>query len=110
MRFLEESKMLVVSDALLAEIMETGSHPKFRKYFTNKRLDELIHVIKASAIFYRQVPRVAGFSDKKDEFLLDLCQASDADFLVTGDKALLNLAHYNNTEIISLARLKEMLS
>ena len=40
--------------------------------------------------------------DPKDDFLLGLAKKSSADYLVTGDKDLLDLKKYQNTEIITI--------
>jgi predicted nucleic acid-binding protein len=45
--------------------------------------------------------------DPKDDFLLALCKESRADYLVTGDKALLEIGKYAKTEILTLTRFKE---
>jgi len=51
----------------------------------------------------------ANFKDEKDNYLLDLAEHVDADFLVTGDKPLLELARHKNTRIISFTDLLEEL-
>lgn len=84
-KFLEDYRILILSDALLLEISETASHPKFRKYFSIERLKRLLHNLKETGVLIGNIPKSAQFKDSKDEFLLDLCQASQADFLVTGD-------------------------
>ena len=48
------------------------------------------------------LPRVQRSTDPTDDFLLALCQAGEADYLVTGDKAgLLDLQRHGATRIIS---------
>ncbi len=39
--------------------------------------------------------------DKKDNFLLELAEESNADFIITGYKNLLILGEYKNTKIIT---------
>jgi putative PIN family toxin of toxin-antitoxin system len=45
--------------------------------------------------------------DPKDDFLLALSKEGKADFLITGDKDLLELETYGRTEILSLKKFKE---
>ena len=45
--------------------------------------------------------------DKKDNFLLNLACDSKADYLVTGDKDLLEIKSLNKTKILTLSELKE---
>ncbi|MFN0174973.1 MAG: hypothetical protein ACKVU0_10025 [Saprospiraceae bacterium] len=53
--------------------------------------------------------RSADFIDPKDNYLLDLSKTVGADFLVTGDKPLLNLDFYGTTQIISYRKFCELL-
>ena len=48
------------------------------------------------------MPRVARSPDPTDDFLLALCEAGKADYLVTGDKSgLLALGRHKGTQIVS---------
>ena len=48
-------------------------------------------------------------SDPKDSYLLALAEASEAEFLVTGDKELLSLKHHKSTRVIAPAAMVEIL-
>jgi predicted nucleic acid-binding protein len=45
--------------------------------------------------------------DPKDDFLLALSKKSKADFLITGDKDLLEIKIYGKTEILTVKKFKE---
>lgn len=47
--------------------------------------------------------------DPKDNFLLDLIDYSKADYLVTGDKDLLELSPFINTEILTPADFEKII-
>jgi predicted nucleic acid-binding protein len=48
------------------------------------------------------LPRVERSPDPTDNFLLALCEAGKADYLVTGDKSgLLTLTRHQGTRIVS---------
>jgi predicted nucleic acid-binding protein len=47
--------------------------------------------------------------DPKDSYLLALAEASDADFLVTGDREVLSLKQHKSTRIISPAQMVDVL-
>lgn len=48
------------------------------------------------------LPHVARSADPTDDFLLALCEAGKADYLVTGDKGgLLALSRHHATRIVS---------
>lgn len=92
---------LVFSAQLLRELTETASEPKFRKYFTPEVLDDLLFVIKESAVFVEvSPPYPAVCRDPKDDHVLALCKKARAEVLVTGDADLLVLEHHGSTIIM----------
>src|ERR1035438_6302260 len=62
-----------------------------------------------TSLFCRDLRSGPVAPDPKDSFLLALAEASQADFLVTGDKELLSLKHYKSTRIITPAAMIEIL-
>ncbi len=91
---------LIFSKQLLEEFLEVIVRPKFKKYFTPDKLTPVLDFIKTNADFVEVVTSQDLCRDKKDNFLLDLAVDSDADFLVTGDKDLLELKGMLKTEIV----------
>lgn len=56
----------------------------------------------ANCIWLDRLPRVDRSPDPRDNFLLAMAQAGEADFLVTGDKAgLLALESHGKTRILT---------
>lgn len=100
---------LFVSEDFIDELKSTASRKKFEKYFTAIRLAEAIHRILLMAVHVEIIEQVSQFKDAGDDFLLDLCYASQANVLVTGDKALLKLGRFKNTQMISLKDFKGLL-
>ena len=47
--------------------------------------------------------------DPKDNYLFDLAYQVKCDYLVTGEKALLNMKHFNRIKIISISELRRIL-
>lgn len=97
---------LIFSDELLAEFLEVVKRPKLCKYFQNKDLEQLIEIINLYAEFYTVNSVVEICRDEKDNFLLALAKESKANFLITGDKDLLVLKKFENTEIVTIAEYK----
>lgn len=52
----------------------------------------------------------AVVSDPKDDYLFALCKLTNADYLITGDKLLLNEKEYGQTRIISFADFKILIA
>lgn len=67
-----------------------------------RQVESLIQFLRSRAIIFDPPanPRIQ-FADKKDIPLLNLAEASDAHYLVTGDKGLLKLKKIGKTLILS---------
>ncbi len=61
------------------------------------------------SFFGRDLPSGPVAPDPKDSYLLALAEASQAEFLVTGDKELLSLKQHKSTRIITPAAMIEIL-
>jgi hypothetical protein len=62
----------------------------------------LVNQLKRLAEDVGPLRRVKRSPDPNDDFLLAMCEAGEADYLVTGDKrGLLALHRYKSTQIIS---------
>jgi len=92
---------MFVCDELFAEFERAARYPKLAKILNPARIIETLELMNAKAFRVPIAHRAADFSDAKDNYLLDLCDTVQADFLVTGDKPLLQLGQYNQTRIVT---------
>jgi uncharacterized protein len=92
---------LVYCDELLLEIKEVTKRPKLKKYFPIESVNEMIDLIENIGVNSKIIFSNTICRDPKDNFLLDLIDASTADILVTGDKDLLALNPFKKTKIVS---------
>ncbi len=102
-----ERVRLVTTSQLINEIKLVTSRPKLQKYFDPKKVAYLISFLD---IVSEKVPieRIEPICrDPKDDFLLALCKVSKADYLVTGDKDLLDIRKYARTEILTVKEFKQ---
>ena len=83
------------------------SRDKIKKYFEPEKVTDLISLLDIilEKVKIRKVDQICR--DPKDDFLLALSKESIADFLITGDKDLLEIKHYGRTEILTLKKFKE---
>jgi putative PIN family toxin of toxin-antitoxin system len=95
--------LLVFSDELLNEVLEVARWPKFRRFFSNVDIEELLETIDEYAEFVSVKSSTTVCRDPKDNFLLSLSLEGKADYLLTGDKDLLELIQFGNTSIITIA-------
>lgn len=93
---------LIFSQELVDEFVEVTQRDKFRKYFPLKDVENLLLKIKNRALFINVISNVSICRDIKDNFLLALAMDSNATHLITGDKDLLVLKKFGNTEILTM--------
>lgn len=100
---------MFVCDEMFAEFERAVRYPKLAKILNPARIVETLELMNAKALRVPIARRTADFTDAKVNYLLDLCDTVLADFLVTGDKPLLQLGYYNQTRIITYRNFCEML-
>ena len=95
--------ILVFSQELLDEFLEVAKRPKFRRFFSNADIEEILETIEEYADFVKVQSKVEVCRDLKDNFLLSLSVDGNADFLLTGDKDLLDLIKFGETRILTIS-------
>jgi hypothetical protein len=99
---------LVASDVLIAEFSEVA-RPFFRARLRASAAELLAAGLRDFSFYCRDLPSGPIAPDPKDSYLLALAEASQAQFLVTGDKELLSIKRHKSTRIITSAALIEIL-
>ena len=86
----------------LEELLATVQKPRIAERIKPHKAGRLINQIKRVAEDVGALPSVERSSDPEDDFLLAMCEAGQADYLVTGDKSgLLGLERHKATRIVS---------
>jgi len=86
----------------LDELLATLRKPTIAERIKPYKAGGLVNELKKLAECVEALPRVRRSPDPGDDFLLGLCEAGRADYLVTGDKSgLLALEHHKETRIVS---------
>ncbi len=75
---------LIFSEELFSEFISIAERPKFKKYFSDSDINQLIQMIDKYGILIKVMSEIKLCRDIKDNFLLNLAIDSKADFLVTG--------------------------
>ena len=101
--FLSEKICLLFSKQSFAEFIKVASREKFRKYFSEKDLNELsVRMMKVAKIVHTKTIQTQC-RDPKDNFLLELAIDGKADYLITGDNDLLDIKTIGKTQIIKIS-------
>jgi uncharacterized protein len=106
--FIVQGKIkLVITDQLITEIRTVTSREKFRRYFSEDKVGELIEFLTAISqkVKIQKIAAICRYP--KDDFLLALSKASKADYLVTGDKDLLTIKTFEKTKILTFNKFKD---
>ncbi|MEO5650410.1 MAG: putative toxin-antitoxin system toxin component, PIN family [Ginsengibacter sp.] len=99
---------IIIAPQLLIEIKEVTGREKLKKYFPKESVDELIELLETIGELIEIEPVHFINRDPKDNFLLDLIDSSKADYLVTGDKDLLEHNPFKTAIIITPANFEKI--
>lgn len=104
---INERIKLITNEQLIDELKMVTSRKKLKKYFNQDKITELLAILNiiSKKIKIKKIEQVCR--DPKDDFLLALSKQSKADFLITGDKDLLEVRFYGKTEILTAKQFKE---
>lgn len=100
---------IVVTEQLLKEIKEVTGRDKLKKYFPQNKVTGLIELLETISEKVEIKPTHFTNRDPKDNFLLDLIDFSKADYLVTGDKDLLEHNLFKTATILTPANFEKIL-
>ena len=92
-----------ISDEIYAELIDKflkGRVAKISKSFELARAEEFIETIKNQAHFTRVTETVTICRDPKDNKFLELAKTINAEYIISGDKDLLDLKTFENTVIL----------
>lgn len=94
---------LIFSDELLDEFISVVQRPKFQRFFSPDDIEILVNFFLDHSMLINIVSDLNLCRDKKDNFLLNLAIDGKANYLITGDKDLLELDIVGNTSIITMS-------
>ena len=106
-----DRRFVLISHALqIEEIRHVSRREKIRALLRPVEVGRLVNQIMLVAEMPAALPHVRRSPDPRDDFLLGLCEAGRADWLVTGDKDdLLALKRHGATRIAPAAALAKHL-
>lgn len=98
---------IITTEQLLTEIKTVSNREKLKKYFPKESVKELIEFLETISEKIKIKPTHFINRDPKDNFLLDLIDFSKADYLVTGDKDLLEHNPFKSATILTPANFEK---
>jgi putative PIN family toxin of toxin-antitoxin system len=91
---------IVTCNEQLVELSEVFKKPKFRKYFTKEQITEFFELLDESSECIIISTKTIICRDPKDNYLVSLALDSIANFLISGDKDLLDLNKIEQTIVL----------
>ena len=98
---LDDQLTLLFSEELLEEFIAVANRPKFEKYFSNEDVINLLLLFDFYGELVKIESNINSCRDPKDNFLLNLAVDGKADYLITGDKDLLEIEKIGQTSILT---------
>ena len=83
--------------------------PKIKKYFSKEQVEEFFELLDESSDCIELVTKSNICRDEKDNYLVSLAIDSHANFLITGDKDLLELDRIGETLVVKFSDFEQLL-
>jgi|SRR5690606_17789074 len=95
---------------LRSEITDVLARPKLQKFIPPESVAKVaeLHDLVTKPYKLANIPEIV--SDSKDNYLFALCAKSKANYLVSGDKIVLQVGTYGKTIMISFSELETITS
>jgi putative PIN family toxin of toxin-antitoxin system len=87
----------------VAILTETAQKLREKFAWQQDKITSLLKAIAKVAIVIKTEPHLHHLADEPDNRVLECAEAVGADFIVTGDKHLLFLKHFQNSSVVRLS-------
>jgi uncharacterized protein len=102
--------LLVFSHELMDEFITVVQRPKFQKLFSADDIELIVNFLLDHGCIIDVVSDLKLCRDKKDNFLLNLANDGDADYLISGDKDLLDIDPLGKTRIVTISEFLNLMN
>lgn len=101
--------IIATCTTLRNEITDVLNRPRLSKFISGPDVEKVVELHDLVTTTYLPGKILSIVADPKDNYLFALSLKSKADFLVTGDKLLLEVIEYKKTKVIGLPYFKEII-
>jgi putative PIN family toxin of toxin-antitoxin system len=95
-------------DDLKREIENVLNRPKIKRYISDEQILKMVELHDLATTFFKPGKILPVTKDPLDDYLFALAVKSKTDYLVTGDKLLLDVGVYKNTNVIALSDFRKL--
>ena len=94
---------LILSEPIIDEFSRVTADEKIKRYADDEAAAAYLRVLLSKAVFVRPRSRVRVFNNPDDN-VLSTSKEGDADFIVTGDKHMLELKEFKRIKIVTVEK------
>ncbi len=104
-----EGHSIILSSEILAELADVMSRDKF-KAIKKSRVETFESVLIRGSVIVKPLKMFKGVivEDPDDEMVLSVAYAGNAEYIVTGDRHLLNLEEFKGIRILKVSEMLEI--
>ena len=95
---------ILISEAMLNELADVLSRPKFNRYVSIKDREEFLRLLSRVANIVPITYTIQACRDPKDDAVLEVAVNGEAHRIVTGDRDLLSLDPFRGIPIVTPAK------
>jgi len=100
---------VALSDHIISRVLDVWTRPFFAARSAEIDRELALRLMRADALVVEPDPSVSGVcDDAEDDLVLGTAVAANADYLVTGDKGLLQVGEYRGVRIVDAAGFLEL--
>jgi putative PIN family toxin of toxin-antitoxin system len=103
-KVLEKRTELVMSKPILDEFVKVVARPKFLEYVDETEVKDFLQLVLGVSAFVDVRSKFNVTSDKSDNSILATAYDGKADYIVSGDRHLLQLKRFKGIRIITVAQ------
>lgn len=100
---------ILISHALVMELNDVLGRDKFKRYVTREEREDFLETLIRESELVEITDKVQACRDPKDDRILELALNGNASFVVTDDNDLLVLNPFRDIQIVTSAKLLELL-
>lgn len=104
-----EEHTVILSRQMLAELNDVITRDKF--HFKSSQVNQFLSIIISNSRIVSDNPRFQVVSqDPDDDVVHNTAYSGKADYIITGDKHLLDLMKFKQTEIVNVTKMLEIIT
>ena len=106
---LEKKVELVLSKAILDEFVDVMSRPRFREYVGNEEIKDFLKLLLSTALIVDVKSKFDVTPDVADNVVLPAAHDGKANYVISGDRHLLELKNFKGIKILNAAQMLKRL-